>query len=297
MKSWLLVCLVLAVCSQCVPSLAHQMAPAVFCLVLLPLVVLFNTAELKRVVIQLLSGPVFLVAVILLEGKFSLPFGTLAPLAVASVMALANAMSPPPYTLGRFLSQMTYFGFATAVYVSRGFWSSEAGVAFCLGIALALLASRTLKTFQAAPGVRLQDIPIGSENEKQTGLFITYLFSSFFSGLLCHLALGFPKDWTFNSVLLGCTISSVLYVRVLLLSGLHAGPADRWGGHPGPRFPEVPQIPWKSYGLALPWLLPGLCVPFRSYESETLLLLRVGLFLVGLFFLFRPVLLQRPSLR
>lgn len=293
MRSWIMTCLILALGCLRSPSLAHQMAPVAVSLALLPLTVLFNTADLKRLVVQLLVGPVFVVTAIVFEHSRILDFGTLAPLAVVSLFCLANTMAPPPYTLGLWLVQMSYFGTVTAVYVSRNYWSPEIGLTFSIVAALVQLVSRTPKSFQAAPGGRLGDIPIGSENEKQTGLFILYLFSAFFTGLILHLALGFPRDWLFNSVLLSAAISSALYCWVLLLTGLHLGPADRWGGHPGPRFSRVSQVPWKSYGLALPWLFPGLCIPFRTYESETLMLLRVGLFLVGIFFLCRPVLGRR----
>lgn len=293
MRSWFITCSILALGCLRAPSLAYQMTPVAFSLALLPLTVLFHTADLKRLAVQLLVGPVFVLTAIVFEHSRSLDFGTLAPLAMVSLVCLANSMTPPPYTLGQWLAQMTYFGTVTAVYVSRSYWSPEIGLVFSILAALAQLLSRTTRSFQAAPGRRLRDIPIGSENEKQTGLFILYLFSAFFAGLILHLALGFPREWLINSVLLSAALSSALYCWVLLSTGLRLGPADRWGSHPGPRFSPVSQVPWKSYALALPWLLPGICLPFRTYESESLMLLRVGLFLVGLFFLCFPALSRR----
>lgn len=293
MKSWLFVCCLLSATSWRFSSLGYQILSTVLCTALLPIPVLMQSADPFRAVVQVLLGLVGLAASLSLESNTHLAPGTTAPLAVAGLLCLTNALSPPPYPLAKFILQMGYLIVLAGVYVSRHYWAADIGLAYALGMAMALLASSQFRPFQAKPGARLQGLELGSENEQQTAAFLCFMFATILAGPV-PLGLGLPRVWLPSVWLNFAAVAAALYVRVLLLTGLRLGPADRYGD-PGPRLPQVKEVPWTSYGMATPMLVMNSLVPFNPEEQPALLGLHGVLSLVAFGALFMPALVRKAK--
>lgn len=294
MRSWLFVCCLLSAACWRFPSLGYQNLSTVLCIALLPIPVLVQSSDPFRALMQVLLGLVGLAASVSLESNADLAPGTLAPLAVAGLLCLTNTLSPPPYPLAKFILQMGYLLSLAGVYVVRHYWSAEIGVAYLLGMVLALLASSQFRPFQAKPGAHLRGLELGSENEQQTAAFIVGFFAAAFIGPLVQLGLGLPQIWLLSVWLNFAAVAVALYVRVLLITGLRFGPAERYGD-PGPRLPQVKAVPWTSYGMATPMLVMNSLVPFNPQEHPALLGLHGVLSLVAFGALILPALVRNAK--